>query len=95
MTMDKTLSQQPLQKASKPLKNGTLTPQQKAVLEECPSAYRPTMKRAFSGSSKTAAIKAMCLTCTGWLRAEIRNCSAQGCPIHPYRPYQSGGDQDD
>lgn len=79
---------------AKPLKNGTLTPQQTAVIEECPSAYRPTMKRAFEGNSKAAAIKAMCLACTGWLRAEVRNCSARGCPLWPYRPYQGDSGKD-
>jgi hypothetical protein len=102
MTMAKTLNQEPvgktdpaLQKASKRLKNGTLTPQQTAVIEECPSAYRPTMKRAFAGNSRSAAVKAFCLRCTGWDRAAVKNCTAPSCPLWLYRPYQDDSERGD
>jgi hypothetical protein len=61
---------------------------QAKILSEVPEIYRVTFARAFNGTSRTSAIKAFCLSCVGYVRADIRNCTARGCPLHPYRPYQ-------
>ena len=49
-------------------------------------------------SSRTAAVKLMCLECRGHDPAElrpgaeaivlVRNCRATACPLHPWRPYR-------
>ena len=65
-------------------------------LESCTPMYRVILTKAYAGkSSPRAAIKAMCLSCVGYLRVEITNCSAYGCPLHVYRPYQDGSDDVD
>ncbi len=57
------------------------------VLEDAPESVKKTLARAFSGAaSPREAIKAMCLTCTGYDRAAIAKCSAWACPLHAYRP---------
>ena len=66
----------------------TLNQRQLKALDECPALYRATLERAFAGKSKVAGIRGFCLTCVGFLRKEITNCSAQGCPLWPFRPYQ-------
>jgi hypothetical protein len=51
--------------------------------------YRGVVQKAAEGqASPRAAIKAFCLYCTGYLRAEITNCTARQCPLWNYRPYQ-------
>ena len=58
-------------------------------LEKTPVLYRSTMESAFLGKpSKTKAIKAMCLSCSAFVRAEITECRVVLCPLHAYRPYQ-------
>jgi len=64
------------------------------VLAEVPKSQKPLFLRAFGGKSRSAGIKAFCLSCVGHIRAEVRNCSAAGCPLHPYRPYQSDQEPD-
>ncbi len=51
-------------------------------------SYAGVAKRAYSGKSKAAGIKAKCLDCSCWQRIEITNCTALACPLWPYRPYQ-------
>jgi hypothetical protein len=63
---------------------------QTAKLEGVPALYKKVVIRAYQGSSRSAAIKAFCLDCVGYVRADITNCTAGGCPLHPYRPYQAG-----
>lgn len=65
-----------------------MTPDQQTGMEEAPASYRATLSRAYSGRSKSAGIKAFCLQCVGFLRNEVRDCTAKGCPLWPYRPYQ-------
>ncbi len=68
---------------------------QKNAISDALPAYRLVLKRAYSGASKTLAIKAFCLQCTGYLRAEVRACSAHACPLWPYRPYQTDKDKNE
>ncbi|HPD46327.1 MAG TPA: hypothetical protein P5279_06665 [Anaerohalosphaeraceae bacterium] len=56
-------------------------------MEEIPERYRETYKKAMSGKSKAAALKAKCLDCTCWQKDEIRKCTVSDCPLYPYRPY--------
>ena len=63
---------------------------QEKVLSECPVSYRTIFKRAYTTNRKSLAIKAFCLHCVGYLRAEVTNCSSKGCPLWPHRPYQQG-----
>jgi hypothetical protein len=53
-----------------------------------PKSYQNLFKRAASGKSKSAALKAKCLECCGMQRVEVENCSVLLCPLRPYRPYQ-------
>ena len=48
--------------------------------------YVALFRRAYSGKSRLAAMKAMCVECMGFDAAEVRNCSAPACPLFPYRP---------
>lgn len=58
-------------------------------MEKTPPLYRGWMERAFLGkASPRAAIKAMCLSCSCFVREEIANCQVVLCPLHAYRPYQ-------
>ena len=59
------------------------------VIFQAPESAKGTLKRAFSGSGGRAnAIKAMCLTCVGYQREEIANCTGFSCPLWAYRPFQ-------
>ena len=58
-------------------------------LSTVPASARNLIERAFGGkASPRAAIKAKCLDCSGFDRAEIANCSVVLCELHPYRPFQ-------
>ena len=60
-----------------------------AVLSSAPESVKNCLKLAFSGSGgKTNAIKAMCLTCVGFDRASIRDCTGYSCPLWAYRPFR-------
>ena len=58
------------------------------ALEDAPSLYRGTLTRAYQTKSKSAAIRAFCLRCVGYVRQDITDCTARGCPLWPHRPYQ-------
>lgn len=48
---------------------------------------RRLMTGAFAGTvSPRQAIKAKCLDCCGYDRAEVAGCAVVLCPLHPYRP---------
>ena len=65
-------------------------------LDDSPVMYAGIVKRAYRGSaSPRVAIKAFCLQCVGYLREDVRNCTADGCPLHEYRPYQDGAEDGD
>jgi len=58
-------------------------------LANIPVASRLTYKKATNGTaSPRMAIKAMCMECIGWMRVEVRDCTAVCCPLYLYRPYQ-------
>jgi hypothetical protein len=59
------------------------------VVESAPTSVQNTLSRAFSGAaSPRGAVKAMCLTCCGFDRLAVRNCSGWSCPLWAYRPFQ-------
>lgn len=63
-------------------------------IASAPESYRRILKRAYSGEAPPRqAIKAACLRCVGYLRAEVRDCSSWACPLHAYRPYQVGDEE--
>lgn len=51
-----------------------------------PKVHRGLFARA--PRSRASAIKAMCLQCVGFARADVRACSDTTCPLHSWRPYQ-------
>jgi hypothetical protein len=57
-----------------------------ARLQDFPKRYQETYRKAMSGRSKVAAIKAHCLMCVGYSAKEVRACTARACPLYPYRP---------
>ena len=57
-------------------------------LSQMPRLYRNTYLRAVGGKSPAAGIKAFCLECVGWQRAEVVRCTAQACPLWSYRPFR-------
>lgn len=62
-------------------------------IQRATPSYVGITKKAFSGSSKAAGIKAKCLDCSCWQRLEIANCLVLACPLYPYRPYQTDNEQ--
>jgi hypothetical protein len=64
--------------------------QAKAVAD-APMTCRNILSRAYAGeAAPRQAIKAFCLRCVGYVRADVSDCTAWACPLHPYRPYQTG-----
>lgn len=60
-------------------------------ISDAPESAKKTLRDAFSGSaSPRSAIKALCLTCVGFDRLAIKECSGHSCPVWRYRPFQSG-----
>jgi hypothetical protein len=54
-----------------------------------PASARGIVERAFTGkASPRAAVKAKCLDCSGYDRAEVAACTVILCPLHAYRPFQ-------
>ncbi len=63
-----------------------------AYLRTVPDKSRGVVERALAGTaSPRSAIKAHCLTCSGFDRAEVAACTVWRCALHPYRPFQPGG----
>jgi hypothetical protein len=65
------------------------------AIKHAPPSARNVMKRAYSGTSRTAGVKAYCLHCVGYVRADVRNCSSLACPLWEYRPFQRDDSDDD
>ena len=61
-------------------------------ISEAPGSSQKLLARAFCGAaSPRAAIKAMCLQCTGFDREAVRNCTGWSCCLWEYRPFQDAG----
>lgn len=68
---------------------------QSELIEAAPQSTRGTLEKAFAGvCSPRAAIKAKCLTCCNFERAEITGCTVVLCPLHAYRPFQPKEDRE-
>ena len=65
-----------------------MTEQQEPWLAQIPKVYQANYITAMSGKSRAAAIKANCLDCCCWQRAEVSACPVETCPLYPYRPYK-------
>lgn len=65
-------------------------------LNQMPTKYRATYRRAIKGRSLRACVNSQCLECCGWQRVEVARCSDLACPLYAVRPYQdaSGNAQD-
>jgi hypothetical protein len=61
---------------------------QKQWFSKIPKVYQANYETAISGSSRAAAVKAKCLDCTNWQRAEISCCPVDTCPLWPYKPFR-------
>lgn len=54
-----------------------------------PPKYRHLVAKVAEGAtSPRQAIKAKCLDCCHFQRAEVRDCAVWVCPLHRFRPYQ-------
>lgn len=59
------------------------------AIQEAPVSAQNVLARAFSGAaSPRAAIKAQCLSCVGYDRSAITNCTGWRCPLWAYRPFR-------
>jgi hypothetical protein len=66
-----------------------MTKAQQAYVDQAPTSCRNTLSKALQGQgSPRNAIKAKCLTCSGYDRAEVSECRVVLCPIWSFRPYQ-------
>ena len=64
------------------------------VVAAAPQSVQKILKDAFSGAaSPRRAIQAMCLACTSYDRAAIRDCTGWSCPLWAYRPYRRNRDE--
>ncbi len=64
--------------------------------DKMPKHYRNCYLSAVSGKATPRnAIKAFCIECMGYTRAEVTGCDTIDCPLNLYRPYQKAGDNDD
>ena len=69
--------------------------QQRKEVLGAPKSYQGIMERAYTGNSRTTAIKATCLRCVGYVKADIRGCTALACPLWTFRPYVDGDESVD
>ncbi len=70
-----------------------MTPRKR--LKNIPSSMRKVYRRAMKGKSRTAGVKAFCQECVGYVTKCVRNCTDTGCPLWPYRPYQTKEEDDE
>lgn len=60
-------------------------------LSAVPAKYRGIAERALSGAgSKSNAIKAKCLDCASYVRADVEQCRVVLCPLYEFRPRYEG-----
>ncbi len=50
-----------------------------------PRKYRQLYRRAMTGKSRKAAIRAHCVMCMGWQGGLVDGCTAPDCPLYPNR----------
>lgn len=55
------------------------------------ASVRTYLKATRGKASPRIAIKAFCMECVGWSRAEVTNCTGFACPLWMYRPFQREG----
>lgn len=55
------------------------------INDRVPTKYHPLFKRAYSGRSRKAAIRANCLECMCFSEKEVRTCPIPHCPMYLYR----------
>ena len=71
-----------------------LADRQEQFIQDAPPLYQGAVRDAFEGkSSPRRAIKAFCLSCTGFMREEIKACTVVLCPLHSFRPYVKRDDE--
>jgi hypothetical protein len=54
--------------------------------DDVPERFRRLYDLAMTGKSRKAGVKAFCLMCVAWKRAEVFRCTSSSCPLFPYRP---------
>lgn len=69
----------------KPIVNEFKPYGQEDMSNEYPKKYRAIYRRAMTGRSRTAAIRAMCLQCGGYSEKEVTLCTSPNCPLFSYR----------
>ena len=69
--------------------------QELKTVSECLSPAVGIFRKAFSGDSKSAAIKARCIQCSCYQQPEITKCKVVDCALWRYRPYQGGATDGD
>ncbi len=67
---------------------------QAAYLRSVPVLSAGIVERAISGKSRAAAVRAKCLDCCHWSRAEAAACSVVTCPLFEFNVYRDGGAAD-
>jgi hypothetical protein len=65
-----------------------LTEKQLEKLKYIPTKCQNVFRNAFKGN-RPAAVKANCLECMGYSRAEVYACNTETCPMHKLRPFQN------
>lgn len=67
-----------------------LNPKQQRRIATAPESWRGILTRAITGKGpRSNAIKAQCGECNGFDRQAIADCTADACPLHPYRPFRN------
>lgn len=62
--------------------------------ETIPPLYQNVVAKAQRGEvSPRQAIKARCLQCSNFVRAEVAHCTVKSCALHAYRPYQQSAEE--
>lgn len=69
--------------------NASLSEAKLQALSEATLLYRNQLALALTQkASPRKAIQSYCLQCMGYFRDEITSCTAEGCALWEYRPYQ-------
>ena len=60
--------------------------------KDVPPRFQRLVRQTATGS-RAAAMRLFCLECVGYVTADVRDCTANGCPLWLYRPYQGKMDK--